>query len=138
MCAVKAVTRAGKTWNLTVGAPTFNKAGFYAKVDGDPRTFLITQQAISDIISEATGTDFVFPENEKYKKVDAVLNDVANDGKSGLYDFDPFLVQVLAAQQADDSEKAGHGRGSYLLNAASSTQGQMGAAQSKPVVTAGD
>lgn len=130
VCAVK-VNAKGRTWNLTVGAATFNKAGFYAKVDGDPRTFLITQKEVADIISEATGLDFEFPESEKYRKIDAALNDVETSAKATTFEFDPFLVQVLASQQADESEKAGRGRGYYVLNSATSTKGQLGARDSK-------
>lgn len=129
VCAVKVSTK-GRTWNLTVGAATFNKAGFYAKVDGDPRTFLITQKEVSDIISEATGLDFEFPESEKYRKIDAALND-ENSARATTFEFDPYLVQVLASQEADESEKAGRGRGYYVLNAATSTKGQLGARDSK-------
>jgi hypothetical protein len=132
-CAISVTDATGKTWKLTVGAPTFNKAGFYAKVDGDPRTFLITQQTVADIITEAIGKDFAFPESEKYKKVDAALNLENQDAKTE--DLDPYLVQVLAAQQSADSVKAGQGPGDFLAKAASSTKSQAGAKDAKPVST---
>ena len=37
----------GKDWKLSVGKPTFNQAGYYAKVDGDPRVFLIISKAVT-------------------------------------------------------------------------------------------
>jgi hypothetical protein len=131
VCSVTVVDTKGKTWKLTVGAPTFNKAGFYAKVDGDPRTFLITQQTVADIITEAIGKDFAFPENEKYKKVDQTLNLQNQDQKTP--DLDPYLLQVLAADQSEQSVKAGQGPGDYLMKTATSTKDLMGAKEQHPV-----
>jgi|GEM_PF-5732322 len=136
-CAIKVVTTKGVTLNLTVGRPTFSKAGFYAKVDGDRRTFLITQQAVSDIISEATGRDFAFPESEKYQKIDKALNGINEEAKNNTADFDPYLQQVLAAEAADASQKTGKGRGTFVLNAASSTKGLPGAKDQRAVSNTG-
>jgi hypothetical protein len=132
VCTISAVDTAGKTWKLTVGAPTFNGAGFYAKVDNDPRVFLITQQTVADIITEALGKDFSFPENAKYKKVDDALNLVGEDKNTGP-DLDPYLLQVLAADQSEQSVKAGQGPGDYVLRTATSTRGLAGAKAPKAV-----
>lgn len=92
---------AGKTWKLTVGKPTFNLAGFYAKVDGDPRIFLITSQQVSDIISFATGRQFSFPLTYKYRQVDEKLNEAATEGQDDTPDYAPWLKQALARTPED-------------------------------------
>jgi hypothetical protein len=131
VCSITVVDNKNKSWKLTVGKPTFNTAGFYAKVDGDPRVFLVTQQTVADIITEAIGKDFSFPENEKYKKVDAALN--MDDRDHDAPELDPYLIQVLAADQSEESAQAGQGPGDYLIRAATSTKGLLGAKQQKPV-----
>jgi hypothetical protein len=132
VCSVTA-TDGKRTWKLTVGKPSFNKAGFYARVDGDPKLYLITQTTVADIISEATGQDFQFPESEKYRQVDKALNDVGND-KGDVSDYDPYLIQVLAADQMA-SPPPGETPTSVLLNAATSTKQQAGAKEQKKVST---
>jgi hypothetical protein len=133
VCSVSASDAKGHTWKLTVGKPSFNKAGFYARVDGDPKLYLITQTTVADIISEATGADFQFPESEKYKQVDKALNEVGND-KGDVSDYDPYLVQVLAADQMA-TPPPGETSTDVLLNAATSTKQQAGAKDQKKVST---
>jgi hypothetical protein len=133
VCSVSASDAQGHSWKLTVGKPSFNKAGFYARVDGDPKLYLITQTTVADIISEATGADFQFPESEKYKQVDKALNQVADD-KGDVSDFDPYLVQVLAADQMA-TPPPGETPTQVLLNAATSTKQQAGAKDQKQVTS---
>jgi hypothetical protein len=99
--AMEVTDSKGKTWKLTVGKPTFNLAGFYAKVEGDPRIFLITSQQVSDIISFATGKQFTFPLTYKYRQVDEKLNEAATEGKDDTPDYHPWLKQALARDAAD-------------------------------------
>lgn len=94
----------GKTWRLTVGKPTFNLAGFYAKVDGDPRIFLITSQQVGDIISFATGKQFSFPPTRKFQQVDQKLEAAATEGKDDTPDYHPWLKQALA-RDADELDR---------------------------------
>jgi len=134
VCSVSATDAGGHTWKLTVGKPSFNKAGFYARVDGDPKLYLITQTTVADIISEATGQDFQFPESEKYKAVDKALNLVGQD-KGDVSDYDPYLVQVLAAQDMTKPQTDGRTPDQVLLDAATSTKAQAGAKDQKKVTT---
>ena len=135
VCSVSASNAQGHSWKLTVGKPSFNKAGFYARVDGDPRLYLITQTTVADIISEATGQDFQFPESEKYREVDKKLNEVGDD-KGTVSDYDPYLVQVLAAEQATKSPQPdGRTPQQVLIDAATSTKQQAGAKDQKKVTT---
>ena len=71
-CSMTVTDVVGKTWKLTIGAKTFN-GGFYGKLDGDPRVFLITKETVSGIISEAIGKDFAFPASAAIRKVEAEL-----------------------------------------------------------------
>lgn len=132
VCSVSVTDNRGRTWKLTVGKPSFNGGGFYARVDGDPKLYLITQTAVADLISEATGQAFQFPESEKYKKVDAALNAVGQDDKT---DYDPYLVQVLAADDMNKPQKDGRTPEQVLLDAAASTKNQAGAKEQKQVTT---
>ncbi len=87
----------GKVWRLTVGNQTFNLAGFYAKVDGDPKIYLITALQVADIISFATGSQFAFPLTAKYREVDRRLEGAAGEGlKDDTPDYHPWLKQVMA------------------------------------------
>jgi len=133
VCSVSASDSKGHTWKLTVGKPSFNKAGFYARVDGDPKLYLITQTTVADIISEATGQDFQFPESEKYREVDRKLNEVGED-KGDASDYDPYLIQVLAADQMA-TPPPGQTPSQVLLDAATSTKQQAGAKDQKKVTT---
>jgi hypothetical protein len=133
VCSVSATDNKGHTWKLTVGKPSFNGAGFYARVDGDPKLYLITQTTVADIISEATGQAFQFPESPKYKKVDAALNAVGADKPES--DYDPYLVQVLAAEDMHKPQPDGRTPQQVLLDAASSTKNQAGAKEQKQVTT---
>lgn len=92
----------GRHWHLAVGKPSFNQAGYYAKVDGDPRVYLIISRTVSDIISIANGKLFEFDPIDKIKFVDEFFDRAAQEGKSGdLPDYDPWLKQVLAARTGD-------------------------------------
>ena len=92
----------GKDWRLTVGKPTFNQAGYYAKVDGDPRVFLIIAKTVSDIISIANGKVFEFDPIDKIKFVDKYFDQAAHEGgKDDLPDLDPWLTQTLASRSGD-------------------------------------
>jgi hypothetical protein len=132
VCSVSVSDNRGHTWKLTVGKPSFNGGGFYARVDGDPKLYLITSTAVADIISEATGQAFQFPESPKYKKVDAALNAVGQEDKT---DYDPYLVQVLAAEEMHKPQKDGRSPQQVLLDAAASTKNQAGAKEQKQVTT---
>jgi hypothetical protein len=99
--SMEVVDSGGRTWKLTIGRPTFNLAGFYAKVDGDPRIFLITSQQVGDIISFATGRQFSFPLTSKYRQVDQKLNEAATEGQNDTPDYHPWLKQALAKDAAD-------------------------------------
>ena len=48
-------------------------------------------------------------------------------------DLDPYLVQVLAADQSEESIKAGQGPRDFLIRAGTSTQGLLGAKPQKPI-----
>lgn len=100
--SIDVVDTNGKDWHLSVGKPTFNQAGYYAKVDGDPRVYLIISKTVSDIISIAHGQLFEFDPIDKIKFVDRYFAQAANEGQDGqLPDYDPWLKQVLAAQSGD-------------------------------------
>jgi hypothetical protein len=132
VCSVAVSDTKGHTWKLTVGKPSFNGGGFYARVDGDPKLYLITSTAVADIISEATGQAFQFPESPKYKKVDAALNAVGQEDEP---DYDPYLVQVLAAEAMHKPRQDGRTPEQVLLDAAASTKNQAGAKDKKQVTT---
>ena len=127
---------AGKTWKLIIGARTFN-GGFYGKIDGDPRVFLITKETVSGIISEAVGKDFSFPASAQIRRVEAELagkDATTGEQKADLPDYDPYLRQVLAAQEAEACVKAKKDNCTdVLVQAASSTQDQPGAKKGKDV-----
>lgn len=135
VCAISVTDTAGKTWKLTVGAPTFN-GGFYGKLEGDPRVFLLTKVTVAGIVSQAIGKDFAFPESAQIRKIDKTLQglDEAGRKKAEAPDYDPYLRQVLAAEQAEAAKKAGGTGGeAVLLKAAGSTQDQPGAKDGKDV-----
>lgn len=95
----------GKRWHLSVGKPSFNQAGYYAKVDGDPRVYLIISKTVSDIISIANGQLFEFEPVDKIKFVDQYFNRAAQEGGEGdMPDYDPWLTQVLAARSGDEAK----------------------------------
>jgi hypothetical protein len=100
--SIDVYAKGGKKWHLSVGRPTFNQAGYYAKVDGDPKVYLIIAKTVSDIISIANGKVFEFEAIDKIQAVDRKFDDVAKEGKEGdLPDYDPWLNQVLAAKSGD-------------------------------------
>jgi hypothetical protein len=96
----------GKRWRLSVGRPSFNQAGYYAKVDGDPRVYLIISKTVSDIISIANGKLFEFDPIDKIKFVDTYFDRAAREGTKGneTPDYDPWLNQVLAARSGDKAK----------------------------------
>ena len=96
----------GKEWHLSVGKPSFNQAGYYAKVDGDPRVYLIISKTVSDIISIANGRLFEFDPIDKIKFVDTYFNRAAKEGTKGneTPDYDPWLKQVLAARTGSSEQ----------------------------------
>lgn len=132
VCSLTVVTTAGRTLKLTVGSQTFN-GGFYAKLDGDPRIFLITKDTVGGIVSEAIGKDFAFNASAQIRKIDRVLANENEDGskKGDQPDYDPYLRQVLAAEQARAAEKDGKDGSAILVRAAASTQDQPGAKEGK-------
>ncbi|MGQ0845106.1 MAG: hypothetical protein ACT4QF_13340 [Sporichthyaceae bacterium] len=131
VCAMTVTNTAGKTWKLTIGKETFN-GGFYAKVDGDPRVFLITKETVAGIISEALGKDFAFPASAKIRSIEFKLQGRTEDGRktAELPDYDPYLRQVLAAEAVAACKKEnrpGVDCEQALSSTASSTQDQPGA-----------
>lgn len=134
-CGLEVTGKDGETRKLTIGSGTFNDAGFYAKVEGDPKTYLLTRQTVGDIISIATGTQFEFPPTEKIQEVDEKLAAVGQE--TGAPDHHPFLTQVLAAQQAERDAAAGK-QSSALSDAATSTEDLAGAGDENAGGSAGD
>lgn len=129
-CSIALTATDGTTYKLTVGNRTFNSAGFYATVDADPRVFLLISGTVAQIISFATGRAFAFPptrqEQELADKQAQLAEEAAGRG-SPEANYDPYLRQVLAAQQ--DRKAAKEGRpGGALVRAATSTQDQPGSA----------
>lgn len=134
-CSMTVVDTGGKTWKLTIGAQTFN-GGFYAKLDGDPRVFLITKDTVAGIISEAIGKDFAFPASQAIRNVERQLQGENEQGekKAELPDYDPFLRQVMAAEETEACIKAKKENcDEALVEAAGSTQDQPGAKKGKDV-----
>ncbi|MGQ0467937.1 MAG: hypothetical protein ACT4QG_21790 [Sporichthyaceae bacterium] len=134
-CSLTVVTTAGRTLKLKIGNPTFN-GGFYAKLDDDPRIFLITKDTVAGIISEALGKDFAFPASAQIRNIDRTLAGENEDGtkKTDQPVYDPYLRQVLAAEAAEkeqDEQKSAR----ILVKAAGSTQDQPGAKEGKEVRT---
>jgi hypothetical protein len=129
-CSMSVTSTDGATHKLSVGAQTFNFAGYYGKVDGDPRVFLLISATVAQIISMARGRPFEFPKTEQELKLDATTARLAAEAKgvgSPEANYDPMLRQVLAAEQ--DRKAARQGRpGGALLRAATSTQDQLGSA----------
>lgn len=134
-CSMSVTDTAGKTWKLTIGGRTFN-GGFYGKIDGDPRVFLITKETVSGIISEAIGKDFSFPASAAIRRVERELQGETESGekKAELPDYDPYLRQVLAADAAEACREAKENNcDDLLVEAAASTQDQPGAKEGKEV-----
>lgn len=135
-CSMSVTDTAGKTWKLVIGGRTFN-GGFYGKVEGDPRVFLITKETVAGIISEAIGKDFSFPASAAIRRVEQELqgNDpTTGQKKADLPDYDPFLRQVLAAEEVAACEKKKERDCHRILaRAAASVQDQPGAKEGKEV-----
>lgn len=127
-CAMTVTATDGSIHKLRVGARTFNSAGFYATVEGDPRVFLLISATVAQIISLATGRPFAFPKTAQELKLEATQARLAEEAQgrgAPEANYDPYLRQVLAAEQ--DRKAAQEGRpGGALVRAATSTQDQPG------------
>jgi hypothetical protein len=130
-CSLSVTSTDGVTKKLTVGAQTFNFAGYYGLVEGDPRVFLLISATVAQIISMATGKPFAFPKTEQELQLEATQEQLADDAQgkgSPEANYDPYLRQVLAAEQDRKAAKEGK-PGGALLRAATSTQDQPGGSQ---------
>jgi hypothetical protein len=130
-CVLTVTSTAGVTHKLTVGAQTFNFAGYYASVENDPRVFLLIRATVAQIISMATGRPFSFPKTQQELQLDQKTNEIAEEtsgGGSAEANYDPYLRQVLAAEQDRKAAKEGK-PGGALLRAATSTEDQPGGGQ---------
>ena len=127
-CAITVTTTDGSVHKLRVGARTFNSAGFYATVEGDPRVFLLISATVAQIISLATGRPFAFPKTPQELELEATQERLAAEAQgrgAPEANYDPYLRQVLAAEQ--DRKAAQEGKpGGALVRAATSTQDQPG------------
>ncbi|HUR74088.1 MAG TPA: hypothetical protein VMZ00_07415 [Sporichthya sp.] len=132
-CSISLSATDGSTYKLSVGNRTFGSNGFYATVEGDPRVFLLVDDTVAQIISLATGRPFAFPPTVQEKKLaetQARLAEEAAGRGAPEANYDPYLRQVLAAEQ--DRKAAKEGRpGGALLQAATSTQDQPGSADAQ-------
>lgn len=127
-CSMSVTSTAGVTKKLTVGAQTFNYAGFYGAVEGDPRVFLLISATVAQIISMATGHPFSFPKTQQELQLEATQAQLADEAQgrgSAEANYDPYLRQVLAAEQDRKAAKEGK-PATALLRAATSTQDQPG------------
>jgi hypothetical protein len=127
-CSMTVTATDGSVHHLLVGAQTFNFGGYYARVEGDPRVFLIISATVEEIISMATGRSFSFPETQQELQLDATtqrLTAEASGKGSPEANYDPFLRQVLGAEADAKAAKEGRPVGA-LMKAATSTQDQPG------------
>lgn len=139
-CSMEVVSTSGDRWRLDVGGRTFNGAGFYAAVDGDPRVYLLISQSVADIITLATGRSFTFPASAQIRELDSKLETLGAQAEGKVTDptrdYDPYLRQVLAAAQ--DAAAARDGKsGNALVQAATSTRDQVGSAENLQAATGG-
>lgn len=127
-CGMTLTATDGSVHKLRVGARTFNSAGFYATVEGDPRVFLLISATVAQIISLATGRPFAFPKTAQELELEATQARLAEEAAgrgAPESNYDPYLRQVLAAEQ--DRKAAREGKpGGALVRAATSTQDQPG------------
>ncbi len=127
-CSITLTETDGTVHTLRVGARTFNSAGFYATVEGDPRVFLLISATVAQIISLATGRPFAFPKTRQELELEATQARLAEEAQgrgAPEANYDPYLRQVLAAEQ--DRKAAQQGKPSdALVRAATSTQDQPG------------
>lgn len=132
-CSMQVRSLGGRTWRVSVGGRSFNSAGYYATVEGDPKVYLLIAQSVSDMITFATGRRFEFPPTQQLQELEvktAQLDELAQGQVRAEADQDAFLRQVLAAEQ--DRKAAAQGKpGGALVKASTSTQDQLG---STPVV----
>ncbi len=130
-CAMTVTATDGRTYRLSVGARTFNSAGFYAAVEGDPRVFLLINATVAQIISFATGRPFSFPPTKQELDLQARQDRLAEEAQGRgdpARNYDPFLRQVLAAEKDRKAAREGKPTGA-LVRAATSTQDQPGGAK---------
>lgn len=127
-CSMTVTATDGTVQTLRVGARTFNSAGFYATVEGDPRVFLLISATVAQIISLATGRPFAFPKTRQELELEATQARLAEEAQgrgAPEANYDPYLRQVLAAEQ--DRKAARQGKpADALVRAATSTQDQPG------------
>lgn len=127
-CSMTVTDTDGTVHTLRVGARTFNSAGFYATVEGDPRVFLLISATVAQIISLATGRSFAFPKTRQELELEATQARLAEEAQgrgAPEANYDPYLRQVLAAEQ--DRKAAQQGKpADALVRAATSTQDQPG------------
>jgi hypothetical protein len=129
-CSLTITATDGTAHKLSVGARTFNSAGFYGTVEGDPRVFLLISGTVAQIISMATGRAFAFPPTKQEADLAATQARLAEEAAgrgSPEANYDPYLRQVLAAEQDRKAAKAGR-PADALVRAATSTQDQPGGA----------
>jgi hypothetical protein len=127
-CGMTVQASDGSVHKLRVGARTFNSAGFYATVEGDPRVFLLISATVAQIISLATGRPFAFPKTAQELELEATQARLAEEAAgrgAPEANYDPYLRQVLAAEQ-DRKAAQGGKPGGALVRAATSTQDQPG------------
>lgn len=128
-CSMEVVGDDGETHVLRVGGRTFNGAGYYASVEGDPRVFLLISQTVADIVTYARGAPFTFPLSAQVASVDERLFEAGERASGrGAPAYHPYLRQVLAAEQAAEAAEAGR-PSNALVEAATSVEGQLGADQ---------
>lgn len=127
-CSITVAAADGTVHKLRVGARTFNSAGFYATVEGDRRVFLLISATVAQIISLATGRPFAFPKTRQELELETTQARLAEEAQgrgAPEANYDPYLRQVLAAEQ--DRKAARQGKPTdALVRAATSTQDQPG------------
>ncbi len=130
-CSIALTATDGTAYQLSVGGRTFNSAGFYASLDGDPRVFLLISATVAQIVSLATGRPFAFPKTQQELELEATQERLAEEAAgrgAPEANYDPMLRQILAAEQ--DRKAAQEGKpGGALVRAATSTQDQPGGGQ---------
>ncbi|MGQ0624355.1 MAG: hypothetical protein ACT4PP_06825 [Sporichthyaceae bacterium] len=128
-CAMEVLATDGRRWELSVGGRSFNQAGFYAAIAGDPRLYLLLNSSVADIISLATGLAFAFPQTDRLAASEAVLAQLNTEKDPRLAPENnrhPYLRQVLAAEADERAARQGE-PGGALRREATSTVGQIGA-----------
>jgi hypothetical protein len=86
--------RSGREATVSVGAPNFLGAGFYATGSGDPRVYLVSRGTVDALRSLAAGERFHSP---RPAKETAVFDDLARDPGDAP---EPWLRQALDEDKA--------------------------------------